>query len=142
MTDLPPSLTPQQMALVQGSLARALPEASEVAGLFYDRLFALDPSLRALFLGDMAAQGRKLVDTLDVFAGDLTRLPALRPAMRRLGQRHADYGVRPEHYATVSEALLWALEQALGEGFTPEVRGAWEAAYAVIAREMLSGTNG
>ena len=36
------------------------PVAADVARTFYARLFEFDPSLRAMFLGDMEEQGRKL----------------------------------------------------------------------------------
>jgi len=47
--------------------------------------------------------------------------------------------VRTEHYATVGSALLWTLEQGLGEQFTPEVREAWTAAYGLLAQVMQQG---
>jgi nitric oxide dioxygenase len=47
--------------------------------------------------------------------------------------------VHPEHFDLVGEALLWTLEQGLGEAFTPEVHEAWAAAFGVIARAMLIG---
>jgi hypothetical protein len=56
-----------------------------------------------------------------------------------LGQRHAGSGVRPESYATVGAALLWTLEQGLGVKFTPQVRAAWTAAYALLSGLMLEG---
>jgi nitric oxide dioxygenase len=53
-----------------------------------------------------------------------------------LGRRHAGYGVKDEHYATVAAAMLWALEQGLGARFTPDVRDAWGAAYGLLATTM------
>jgi nitric oxide dioxygenase len=44
--------------------------------------------------------------------------------------------VRAEHYVPLGEALIWALEQGLGDDFTPETREAWQAAYAAIAETM------
>ena len=49
------------------------------------------------------------------------------------------YGVRPEHFDVVGAALLWTLEQGLGELFTPTVRDAWAAAWDVIADAMRTG---
>lgn len=129
-----------QIALVQRSFAQVQPIAAPAAQLFYTRLFQLDPSLRPLFHGDLNAQGHKLMTALGMVVGGLTRLDALLPAIRALGARHAGYGVRDEHYATVGEALLWTLEQGLGEAFTPEVREAWSAAYAVLA-SVMSGAD-
>ena len=56
--------------------------------------------------------------------------------MRQLGQRHADYGVQPYHYETVGAALLWTLEQGLGDCFTADVRSAWAAAYGLLSSVM------
>ena len=44
-----------------------------------------------------------------------------------------------EHFDVVGAALLWTLEQGLGERFTPAVRDAWVAAWDVIAGAMRDG---
>jgi nitric oxide dioxygenase len=75
--------------------------------------------------------------TLAVVVKTLDRIEELLPAVEALGRRHAGYGVRESHYATVGEALLWTLEQGLGEGFTPPVREAWTAAYGTLASVMI-----
>jgi hemoglobin-like flavoprotein len=66
----------------------------------------------------------------------LDRLDALLPVVRELGSRHGAYGVRDEHYGTVATALLWTLEQGLGEEFTPEVKSAWIKTYGVLSQTM------
>nr|WP_281377001.1 globin domain-containing protein [Deinobacterium chartae] len=125
--------------MIRHSLSRALQRRRLLGQRFYRQLFDRHPELRTLFSDDLAAQERKLEETLDVFAGDLSRWEALRPAMRRLGGRHVGYGVRPEHYTQVGEALLGALAEVLEESFTPEVRAAWERVYGLLTQEMLRG---
>lgn len=39
----------------------------------------------------------------------------------------------------MGEALLWALEEALGDDFTAPTRAAWISAYELIASSMLEG---
>ncbi len=129
-------MTPEQIALVQTSFERVAPNAEAVAALFYDRLFVLDPEARSLFKGDMRVQGGKLMAMLAVVVRGLTRLEQIVPAIEALGRRHAAYGVQERHYATVGSALLWTLEQGLGEGFTPEVKQAWTAVYELLATTM------
>jgi nitric oxide dioxygenase len=131
-------MTPKQIILVQTSFEQVLPIAEQAAVLFYGRLFEIDPSLRPLFRGDMAEQGRKLMTTLKVVVNGLTRLEALVPAVEALGRRHAGYGIKDEHYNTVAAALLWTLEQGLGEAFTAEVRTAWVAAYTILSEVMIA----
>ena len=128
-----------QIQLVQTSFNQVRPIAATAAGLFYNRLFTLDPSLRPMFKGDLAHQGSMLMSMLGTTVNGLTNLAALVPVVRQLGTRHANYGVRDEHYATVGSALLWTLEQGLGDAFTLEVRKAWAAAYGVLASTMQAG---
>ncbi len=129
-------MSPEQKILVQSSFAKVAPIADQAADLFYDRLFTLDPSLRPLFKPDMREQKRALMGMLAVAVAGLDRLEELVPAVRKLGARHAGYGVKDEHYATVGSALIWTLEQGLGDDFTPETRDAWLAVYTVLAETM------
>jgi hemoglobin-like flavoprotein len=130
-------MTPDQIARVRATWALVVPIAETAAAWFYDRLFTLDPSLRPLFAhGDLVAQRRKLMQTFAVVAAKLDDLPQLLPAVEALGRRHAGYGVRDEHYATVRDALLWTLAQGLGDAFDDEARAAWAAAYALLAETM------
>ncbi len=131
-------MTPVQIALVQESLKKVVPIKDAAASMFYDRLFMLDPSLRPLFKGDMTEQGRKLMAMIATVVGGLTRLESIVPAVEALGQRHGEYGVQPSHYGTVGEALLWALEQGLGEAFTDDVKEAWVAAYGILSSTMIA----
>ena len=55
----------RQIELVQRSFARASRIGPHVAATFYSELFAIDPSLRALFKTDMIVQGQKLMNMLD-----------------------------------------------------------------------------
>ncbi len=57
-------MTPEQIALVQTSFAHVVPIADTAATLFYDRLFALDPTLRRLFPSDLTEQRHKLMTIL------------------------------------------------------------------------------
>ena len=107
------SLSTEEKELVQQSFAQILPIAEQVADLFYDRLFQLDPDLRPLFKSDMVEQQKKLIQTLEIAVQELNNLSVLIPVLQRLAIRHVDYGVRNEHYDTVGEALIWTLEQGL-----------------------------
>ena len=60
----------------------------------------------------------------------------LLPVIRDLAIRHVEYGVKSADYDAVREALLWTLEQVLGEEFTPSVREAWTVCYEELANEM------
>lgn len=133
-------MTPRQIDLVQQTFAQVKPIAAAAAALFYNRLFTMDPSLRALFKpGDMTTQGQMLMSMIGAAVGGLRNLEQLAPVVRNLGARHVGYGVRPAHYATVGAALLETLELGLGAAFTPEVRDAWAAAYGLLSDVMQQG---
>lgn len=125
-----------QIALVQQSFSKVLPISEAAAGLFYLRLFQLDPSLEQLFKGDMKQQGRMLMNMIQTAVQSLSRLDQIVPAVQALGRRHAGYGVRKEHYSTVGEALLWTLERGLGKDFDVQTREAWTQVYGTLAGVM------
>jgi len=131
-------MRPEQVKLIRSSFASVLPSAEDAGKLFYARLFALDPALRPLFKGDIAEQSRSLMRMIAVAVNSLDRLETIVPALKALGVRHAGYGVADADYETVGEALLWTLQQRLGESFTPETAEAWSAAYGVLAQTMQS----
>jgi len=132
-------MNPTDIDLIRTSWSGVEPIADTAAGLFYGRLFELDPAIERLFRRtDMAAQRKILMQTLTVVVKSLDKLEQLMPAVQALGRRHAGYGVREAHYATVGEALLWTLEQGLGASFTPPVRAAWAEAHGILASVMIA----
>jgi hemoglobin-like flavoprotein len=131
------SITERQIHLVQSTFDLVEPISDVASELFYARLFEIEPAMAKMFTSDMREQRRKLMQMLAVAVRGLNHLEKIVPAIEDLGRRHTGYGVRPEHYATVGEALLWTLEQGLGETFTPEVREAWAAVYGLVATTMM-----
>lgn len=129
-------MTTQQVALVQSSFNLVIPILETATTMFYDRLFEIDPSLRRMFRTSREEQARKLAHVLTVVVKGLSRPEQILPAVQELGRRHSGYGVRREHYATVGAALLWTLQQGLGEAFTNDVREAWAAAYSLLSSTM------
>ena len=131
----------EQQHLVRASFAKVAPIANTAAAIFYDRLFATDPTLRPLFKGDMVVQGRLLMTMIETAVENMHQLDRILLAVRDLGRRHAGYGVTLADYDTVAGALLGTLEQALGPEFTPAVRGAWVAYYQTLAGEMKAAAS-
>lgn len=129
-------MTPQQIALVTESWSKVLPTGDAAAAMFYERLFELDPSLQGLFKSDMSVQGGKLIAMISAAVGGANNLDSIVPAVQELGRRHVRYGVQDSHYDTVGAALIWTLEQGLGESFTDDVRTAWVDIYTLLAGVM------
>ena len=129
-------MTPAQIELVKSSWAKVEPIAEQAAELFYGKLFELNPGLKSLFKSDMKEQGRKLMAMLNTAVNSLEKIEIIVPTVQDMGRRHVAYGVKDEDYDTVGEALLWTLEQGLGEAFTPEVKDAWVDVYTLVATTM------
>jgi hemoglobin-like flavoprotein len=131
-----------QIKLVQESFAKVAPISETAAVLFYDRLFEVAPTVKAMFPADMTEQRKKLMATLAVVVNGLGNLESVLPAASALAKRHVSYGAKPAHYPVVGAALLWTLEKGLGDGWTPEVADAWTAAYGTLSGFMISEAYG
>lgn len=134
-------MTPEKIALVQGSFKKVAPIAETAADIFYARLFEIAPQVRPLFPEDMSDQKMKLMQMLAVAVNGLTKLEEILPAVQDLGRRHSGYDVTPEHYDFVGAALLFALGKGLGDDFTPEVEEAWTETYGALASVMIDAQN-
>lgn len=134
-------MTPAQQQLIRRSWSAIEPVADDAATVFYTRLFELDPNLRNLFShSHMERQRGQLMEMLSVVVRYIDRLDEIMPEVRALGRRHASYGVQVDHFATVGRALLWTLEQALGDDFTDATAHAWAAAYRHVSSVMIEAT--
>src|SRR5919201_523319 len=92
------NMTPEQINLVQQSFAKVAPISEAAAVLFYDRLFEVAPSVKAMFPADTTEQRKKLMATLAVVVNGLSNLDSILPAASALATRHVGYGAKPEHY--------------------------------------------
>jgi len=132
-------MTPDELQRVQRSFAQAQASADELARSFYDHLWGLAPEVRSMFPEDMVAQRQKLLDELAAIVAAVSDLGALVARTAPLGARHVEYGVEPDHYELVGEALQAALADVLGDDWDAETASAWAYAYDLVAETMLRG---
>ncbi len=113
------------------------PISRDVAVSFYDRLFERNPAIARLFVGtDILAQRDKFMVMLGEIVRMIDRPEILARAAGDSGRRHVGYGVRDQDYADVGVALLCALEENLGDAYTPAIGDAWREAYALLSEIM------
>jgi hemoglobin-like flavoprotein len=112
-----------------------------VGDAFYSKLFNDTPALRKMFPKNMDEQYRKLMDMLSTVVARLDNLNELTDDIAAMAQRHVQYGVRPAHYKLVGKALLWTLEQGLGNDWTDEVKKAWSTCYSVLSDTMINAAS-
>jgi len=146
-------LSDEHKQAIKHSWRLVTPILDTAVELFYRRLFELRPDLRALFPGDMNGQHKKLAATLsfvvksldwplDEWAENQDPESDLFLVVLALGRRHRFlYSVTDEHYAPVGTALMWALDQGLGQAFTTLTRDAWGKAYHLLSTTMKLAAN-
>jgi len=131
-----------QIELLETSFQAIAPSGEAYVTAFYERLFTSFPATRAFFAStDMKEQRKKLLGALALVIQNLRKPEVLTSALQGLGQRHATYGVRPEHYPIVGAVLLETFADVLGERWTPAYHDAWAQAYEAVCELMLEGAN-
>ena len=126
------------VARVNASFLRVLRQGDLLARRFYERFFALDPSLRDLFPSDIEPQARMLTAALKLTIDSLHEPERLLTYLNELGARHARYGVQPRHLGLMGRALLDVLPLTDPE-WTDSTGHAWSRAYGHIAQLVLRG---
>lgn len=121
---------------LQSSLHLMLENQDEFARIFYDKVFAISPEARALFKRNMTDQGRLLTHMLSGIVYTLARPDHLITGIKALGKSHEKYGVTPEHYPVVREAMLNTIDEVLGANKTPKTMEAWTLSLDFILEEM------
>jgi hemoglobin-like flavoprotein len=130
-----------QIDVLETSFQEIAPQGEAFVAAFYERLFAQFPQTRTFFTAtDMKEQKKKLLGALVLVIQNLRKPDVLGPALKGLGQRHAAYGVQPEHYPIVGAVLLDTFAAFLGERWTLERQAAWAQAYEAVCALMLEGT--
>jgi hemoglobin-like flavoprotein len=126
-------------ALLRDTLEIALCD-DRFPALFYDKLFAARPSLRPMFTRNSpGAQQKMFAQKLAAIVDSVDQPELLRAEARAIAKSHASYGIRPEMYGWVGEALIAALREAVGPGeWTAEAEAAWTEAYAAVAEAVLA----
>ncbi len=131
-------MTPEQLTMVQSSFATLGPHTATLAAQFYGRLFEVAPSIRTMFSED-PVQEALFVSELAVIVECISQFDAFVARTRRLGARHAEYGVTYQHYDAMGRVLLETLATTLGPTFTDELHDAWRLAFDLIAETMMQG---
>ncbi|XP_011670834.2 uncharacterized protein LOC763287 isoform X2 [Strongylocentrotus purpuratus] len=91
---------------------------------------------------DVRVHGKRVIETLGSVVEDLDDMELVIQILEDLGQRHNAYNAKKTHIIAVGGALLFTIEEALGAGFTPEVKAAWAAVYNIVSDTMSTKLSG
>lgn len=116
------------------------------------RLFELEPDAKAIFGFDKKADVAKelakaprfikhakyFIQMIDKALGMLgPDIELLTEILLDLGQKHVGYGVKPEYFPSMGRALIYAVKEQLGDGFTDETKDAWVEVYGALSYDMI-----
>ncbi|NEO85458.1 MAG: HAMP domain-containing protein [Spirulina sp. SIO3F2] len=132
-----------QVEILERTFEQVRPQATEMTACFYTTLFTTSPQLQKLFYHtDMKQQQTKFWQSLELIVESLRNPKLLRLSLQGLGAMHVRYGVLPEHYPMMGEALLKALASGLGQAWTEETQQAWAEAFETVSLLMIAGAAG
>ncbi len=125
--------------LLRESLELTLSKDDTFPARFYDVLFERHPEVRAMFHRSTPGAQRKMFAQKLMSIIDAFEEPAkLAREAAAVGGSHENYGVTPEMYAWVGEALIQTLAEACGDAWTVEAERARREAYAKLADAVLA----
>lgn len=125
-----------QRLLVKTCIDEIANTRDELSRLFFRELFQLDMNLKKVLPGNTVFLNRKFFNMLAALQ-NVKYLENIAGSVVKLGERHMlKYGAQIEHFDTLKQALLAALEKHLGNRFTPELEAAWNGVFDEVAQVM------
>lgn len=135
---IPPPLNDDRIALIEVSFTRALRSKAELAARVYDRFFQLEPAARPLFQDDLTLQRTKITRALSFTVRAMASEAELLRMAEGLAKSHQQFHLRPDQFQHMADAILGALEDCLGAGFTPDMRSSWQLAFDRLLPMILA----
>ncbi|HEV8246600.1 MAG TPA: globin domain-containing protein [Polyangiaceae bacterium] len=135
------NVTPsRRRQLLEESFELALLRDPDFPRLFYEILFREYPATRPMFKrNSLNAQRTMLSKTLMAAVDHIDDEAWLLEHLAPLGAEHVGYGVSPEMYEWMGEALRASIAEVCAEAWTEEHDQAWREAYQIIVKAMRSG---
>jgi nitric oxide dioxygenase len=141
-------LSDQNRPVIEATLPVVGQHIGEIAKRFYQHMFANHPELLdGTFNRGNQARGEQqqaLAGSVAAFASALVQKPEHLPEslLRRIAHKHASLGIHPDQYQVVYDNLMWAIGDVLGDAVTPEVAGAWDEVYWLMANALINQERG
>ncbi len=132
-------LDAQTIATVKATLPLLAATGPKLTAHFYDRMFAHNPELKAIFNMSNQRNGDQreaLFNAIAAYASNIDNLTALLPAVEKIAQKHTSFQIQPEQYNIVGAHLLATLDEMFSPG--QEVLDAWGKAYGVLADVFIN----
>ncbi len=106
---------------------------------FYERLFQAHPETKALFTRHSpGAQHKMFAQKLAAIVDAVVEPKILQQEAAAVRNTHGGYGVKPEMYDWVGDALIETLRESVGQDWSAEAERAWLEAYGAIKHLILA----
>ena len=115
-----PAVADPAIVAIRDTFVHVVNAGDEAVGYFYAWLFLRRPGLRELFPPAMDEQRDRLFRALGRIVESLSRPEEMARYLSQLGRDHRKYGVSPDMYDAVGEALIATLRAFAGSAFTSE----------------------
>jgi methyl-accepting chemotaxis protein len=77
----------------------------------------------------------QMIDTaLNMLGPDIELLTEI---MTELGIKHVRYGVKPEMFPIMGDALMHTLQTTLKDDFTDDIKESWVEVYTALSQDMI-----
>ncbi len=136
-------LSPENAEIVRATLPIIGANINKITPIFYNRMFTAHPELIAdtFNRGNQRSgeQQKALAASIATFAAMLVdpEAPDPREMLARIGHKHVSLGITKDQYQIVHDNLFAAIVEVLGEAITPEVAGAWDDVYWLMAEVLI-----
>ncbi|CAB9521805.1 Leghemoglobin Lb120 [Seminavis robusta] len=152
-TNIVKSMNSEKSVLDSWASLKETEDYEERSGsLLFRKLFALCPETKTLFgfpldldtESEVLLKSRRFrmhskyfIEMLDKALG-MVEAKQMEQNLKELGQLHAAYGVKPEFFAVMGEALFDTLESMLPDQWNKELHAQWQDVYARLSSQMIA----
>lgn len=146
-----PQTEPDQIERIRASFRLLSAHAEDLTRIFFTRLFTAGPGVRALFPRDIVAESmgtpgasggdraQDFIASLGIIIKNMHRLESIEHLLLDMGARAQRAGAQPQHFGMVRDALVSAMRDVLGPGWTPQLQNDWTQMLNVVAAVMIRG---
>jgi nitric oxide dioxygenase len=132
-------MTLDTMNHVRESYKLLVADGEKLAELFFDKLFAKEPSLRAMLPKDEWMRTRDLLTGLGTLVKNLHRLSAINHVLMDFGAQAQRQGVLPQHYGLARGAMIETMAELMGEQWNDELELDWTETLNTVTSVVLLG---
>ncbi|WP_150245874.1 globin domain-containing protein [Nocardiopsis quinghaiensis] len=137
-------LSTESAATIRATLPVVSEALDPITARFYDTMLGDRPELLdGMFNRGNQASGEQreaLAGSIAAFATMLLERPDERPdaLLARIAHKHVSLGITEDQYVIVHKYLFAAIADTLGDAATPEVVGAWDEVYWLMAGALIA----